>query len=643
MARATRGNDAQFTYDFGIAIAQSTVNKVTRLTGATLSLASAFYALKTSAAEYVDALRVNTLRYGGLLSTMKAIEQTQNRILKGQSQFGSDDQLAGMNRLAAAGVDIKNNLDWITKAAHATGKSFSEFSGIIASAISGNMQGLVDMGVLTQRAVRMFEKYPADTIMRQQAILGFVKSHKGLMAAIRSDFETIQDQMLRIKTTWKEFVRSIVGKPNDPGSLYGQVTSTLKMIAEAMSSKVEALKRYGYMIGQVMGWTIKQIGHFAMWVGRQVSRVTGNIWKLTDDFQQQTRSLIVWLEFWKLKIVDFFREYENVIKGVIKWFLIFKVAKLALTITGPILKSVWLASKNFFNLARALGSTIKALGLFKGLWFFIVNSLPMAFFNGMTKILGLIKGVGSAIAGLFTASNPVGWIILAIALFTTLYVKCEKFRTFMNSVFEMVGEIIRHMWNTLNFIYVQARIGLTKLGDWFVEKIWTPVKGFFGQAKEWISDMWNRFKDSSIGQWIDKWIVQPIKSAFEWIADVWNKIKGWVTGGISGVTKFFRGTNERIISATEATASQYGIKTALWTKPVEVPQLSSKSTTPIASNPMMSSPAPVTNDNSASSVTVSNGAVQIIVQKGDNIDETLLAQKIKEVLNDMSRNVRGGE
>lgn len=227
MAGTASGNNAQFTYDFGIAIAQSTVNKIARLTGATLSLASAFYALKTTAAQYVDILKANTIRYGGVLSTMQAIEQVQKRILKGQSQFGMDDQMTGMNRLAAAGIDIKNNLDWITKAAHATGKSFSEFSGIVASAISGNMQGLVDMGLLTQRAIRMFEKYPADTIMRQQAILNFVKTHKGLLSAIRNDFETIQDQMLRIKTTWQEFARSIVGKPNDPNSLYGQVVSTL--------------------------------------------------------------------------------------------------------------------------------------------------------------------------------------------------------------------------------------------------------------------------------------------------------------------------------------------------------------------------------------------------------------------------------
>ena len=102
--RATRGNNAQFTYDFGIAIAQSTVNKITRLTGASLTLASAFYALKSTSEQYISTLRENTLRFGGVLSTMKAMEQAQNRLIKGQSYFSVDDQLKGMNELMAAGI-----------------------------------------------------------------------------------------------------------------------------------------------------------------------------------------------------------------------------------------------------------------------------------------------------------------------------------------------------------------------------------------------------------------------------------------------------------------------------------------------------------------------------------------------------------
>ena len=39
-----------------------------------------------------------------------------------------------------------------------------------------------------------------------------------------------------------------------------------------------------------------------------------------------------------------------------------------------------------------------------------------------------------------------------------------------------------------------------------------------------------------------------------------------------------------------------------------------------------------------------NGAIQIVVQKGEGIDERVLAQKVRGVLNDMKRegDMRGG-
>lgn len=639
---ATRGDSSRFTYDFGIAIAQSTVNKVARLTGASLTLASAFYALKESAKEYVEQLKLNSLHFGGLLSTMKAVEQAQNRIILGQSKFSVEDQLTGMKRLAAVGVDMKENLDWISKAAHATGKSMSEFSGIVASAIGGNMQGLVDMGMLTQRATRMFEKYPANTIMRQQAMLNFMKTHKGLQQAIKNDFETIKDQMLRIKTTWKSLVKAIVGEPTDPNSLYGQVRASLKLVAESMARSATTLKRFGYMTGQVLGWVIKQVGYLVTWLGRQVSNLLGKIWTITDNFKEQTKSFIVWLEFWKLKIVDFFKEYGHAIMTVIKWLLIFKVAKMALMITKPILTSIKAGVNWMYRLIYCIWDTCRHLGILKGLWFFIVDSLP----NSVWKVIKLISSIGRAIFSAFTASNPIGWIILVIAAFVTLYLKCEKFRKLANRIFEMFAEYWRLLWNSLNYLYVQVRIGLIKFGEWFTEKIWTPIKKFFTLAGDWIAGMWDKFKDTTVGQWIDKWIVQPIKKVYDWVVEIWKKLSGFVKGGISTVTNFLRGANNNIVSATEAAASQYGIKTATWGSEVHIDDnwvnkgKQKPSVTPVV-NPL----TPVggnTNNTRTTNVNVSNGAVQIVVQKGDNIDEATLARKIKDELKDMNRNVRGG-
>lgn len=715
--KATSGNNAQFTYDFGIAIAQSTVNKVTRLTGASLTLASAFYALKTTATEYVGTLRENTLRFGGVLSTMKAIEQAQNRLIKGQSYFNVDDQLRGMNDLMAVGIDARENLEWINKAAHATGKNFAEFSGMIASAIQGNTSALVDAGLMTQRATRMFDKYEANTIMRQQAILDFVKNHKGLMNAIKNDFETIQDQSRRIKATWQSFLKSIMGSPKDPNSFYGQIVSSMRMVAEALSRNSEQIQRYGFVIGQTLGWVIKQIGHFVVWIGRQVNKVLTSVWKVTDDFQNQTRSMLVWLEFWKLRVLDFFKKYSSEIKTILKLLVAYKALKAVFVVGKSAVASVialknawrgavllqgrylrmmgpigtrfsrWLMSlaafmpKSFRRIWVSMGKTIMLLPvyfktalkgipkMFTSLFGFIGRGIRTVF----SLVLNLPKLIGVALKGVRTlymallGSNPVGWVILAITLLTTLYKKSERFRVFVNTLFKLMFESIKLVWNSASYVITWVMVGFKKVWEAFKNHVWTPISNFFSWAWDSVKTLWSSFKDTSVGQWIDKWIVTPLKSAFEWILNAWNTI----VSGLGKALEWLGIANTKVSTATQDLAKQQGVPTLPtfsggtydlndstdylqnpFKKNVnEIPganPISDQTPTELPSvNPLLvETPAPQTPPapTSSTSMTFNNGAIQIIVDKGENIDESKLARKVREVISDLNRetNLRGG-
>lgn len=359
---AQRGSMAQFSYDFGIAIAQNTVNRVTRLAGASLTLASAFYALKNTATEYVNTLRENTLRFGGVLSTMKAMEQAQDRLIKGQSYFSVDDQLRGMNELASVGIKVGKNLNWINKAAHATGKSYAQFAGMISSAIQGNSQALVDAGLMTQGATRMFDKYAAGTIMRQQAILNFVKNHKGLMNAIKNDFVTIQDQMRRLQAVWQGFLQSIIGKPNDPSSLYGQIAKAMGGVADSLAANMKTIRRYGYIIGHVLGWVAHQVGSFVKWIGHITKKAIQSVWKVTDNYQEQARSIVVWLEFWKQTIVDYFQKYKGEIKMLLKLLLLYEGLKYTFVIGDAAIKSIRRFRKEMQRLAILQQAYIDFMG-----------------------------------------------------------------------------------------------------------------------------------------------------------------------------------------------------------------------------------------------------------------------------------------
>lgn len=703
-SRATTGTNAQFTYDFGIAIAQSTVNKITRLTGATLTLASAFYALKTSAKEYVDTLKENTLRFGGVLSTMRAMEQAQNRLIKGQSYFSMDDQLRGMNQLMAVGIDVGENLEWINKAAHATGKSYSEFAGIIASAIQGNSQALVDAGLMTQRATRIFDKYEANTIMRQQAILNFVRNHKGLMNAVKNDFETIQDQMTRIRGSWKSFLESIVGKPNDPNSFYGQIVSSMKMVATALARNMEQIKRYGFIIGQTLGWVIRQIGHFVVWIGRQTKKAIDSVWKVTDDFQNQTRSLLVWLEFWKLKVLDFFKAYGDEIKTILKLLLAYKALKYVFVIGGAAIKSVkayraalmgtialqkrYMAymgpfvgktAKFFQSLAVWLPRPFRRAWVYMGKFFAdfrynigrVGKSIVVAFAaplkwltKGFRLIIGLVRNIGVLIPALFkgiralwvslNATNPIGWIILAITLLATLYAKCEGFRNFVSNIFKIIVEHLKFQWNLLMYIFTWIMVGVKKLWNG-IKWLWDKLKGVFSWIWGGIKSLWSAFMDTKVGKFIDEKIVQPLRGVFEWISKAWNTL----LKGLGRALEFFGLANDRLSTATEEVAEKYGViklPTFPGSKP-EPAESTSEEKNPFGgldstgvSNPMMdmdkAAPAmpAASSAGATTSMNFNNGAIQIIVQKGEDIDENLLAQKVRGVINDMRRegDMRGG-
>ena len=801
--RATRGDSAQFTYDFGIAIAQSTVNKVARLTGVTLSLASAFYALKTTASEYVDTLRENTLRFGGMLSTMKAMQQAQDRLITGVSRFDVRDQMEGMNKLMAAGVDVKKNMDWIEKAAHATGKSFDQFSGMIANAVQGNLQGLVDAGLMTQRATRAFTKFQGNTRMMQGAVMNFLRNHKGLMSAIKNDFVTIEDGVRRLKAVMTSFLQSVIGKPNDPNSLYGSVARVFNMIADkfgkdgVLSKNMKMLRQYGEGVGIVMSWVVRKIGEVMIWLGRQAKKAM--MWLLGDSetFAERMRSLVVWLEFWKLKVVDifkaitgavrnFYNEHKELIKVIGQVFL----AYLAWGVVWNIITKGTLAIQGMVFACKALRNAILSAGgawamfskgmavaMFKGAksrsffrlfgltpykvnaWFLnlgagaasafsagfsAVKGLTLATWNGMltfmktgwlktirfmmlpfmlawnglvtaivkwfkfsyllwTKPMGALKMIGNGlkfIMGLFGkffrfiiggfrfvinmvmnlpkfiglltkgmralfamlgVSNPVGWIVTAIALLGVLYAKCKTIRVFMNNLFKFLWESVKMVWNLIYGAFVYIVYAIKKTWQWLKEYIFLPIANFFKAAWGWIKDMWKAFMNTAVGRFINDYIVSPLKTLFDWMLKAWN----WIVKAMAKAVEWIAGANSDLAKNINALAAENGL-----------PQLAAAGGTydtnddtnylnpknwgiedmmpkgggnepPAPKNPLLSEPSGNSGNGgggTTNNISLSNGAVQIIVPKGTDIDEAKLARMVRDEIRNLDRenNMRSG-
>lgn len=690
MAKKSRGSEAQFTYDFGIAIAQSTVNKLTRLTGATVTLASAFYSLQQISKQYVETLKTNALQFGGQIQSMRAMAEAQERLMKGVTPFGVEDQLAGIDALRAVGVAAQKDFKFLSDAAKASGRDFGQFASSIANGISGNMSGLVQMGLLTERAVRMFEKYPANTIMRQDAIMNFVRQHKGLLNLIKNDFDTVQNQMMRLKETWKMFVQSIMGKPNDPGSFYGQIVSTVRQLADSFVKNGKLIRQWGFAIGQVLGFVVKSVGQFVRWTGRQVGSVLGMLWKTTDNYKNEVRAFVVWLEFWKVKIVSFFKSYGSEIKTILKLLILYKALSMAFNVTSAAILGVK-ALCTWWRTARALQLRYIATGAggfrsklasmaafmprgFRAFWIGtgrILNKIGgqiafigfklkpvtkslgiflLAFAKNpakglvtMVKLLGripqlLAAGVkgGSMMMAAFGVSNPVGWILLAIAAFAILYAKFKGFRdavkTWFNWWKENVILYVKILWEGLKLV-------------WNVV-VWIYTK--FKQLFKLVGKIWDIFKDTKVGNSINKYIVKPLTKVFNFIWDVVKKIGNFFKGTLGWILdKLTKANNFMSGEIADANVGTKGAKGGTNSVQVSPPQTETSKET--QDNPLLTSQDNGEGfgdmDTGVSEYNFEKGAVQIIVQKGENIDEEKLKRIITKAIEDMKRTAdnRGGK
>ena len=239
----------------------------------------------------------------------------------------------------------------------------------------------------------------------------------------------------------------------------------------------------------------------------------------------------------------------------------------------------------------------------------------------------------------------MGWIILATTAFTVLYAKCEKFRNFINRIFSGIRESIQIVWNSFVWLFTQVRIGWQGLKDGFINYVIDPVSEAVKGLIPNINAMWDAFKNNSVVKWMRENIINPIGKINKFIMPMVKWAAGTLNPAIGAVdffrnTDFLRNTNRDIADAARDLANKHGFGDYTW---------GGNSVTPTDSvptpNPIISGTPPVSqNTTENQSVVLGNGAVQIIVQKGENIDERRLAQEIRRVLSDIQRDnrIRGG-
>lgn len=167
---------------------------------------------------------------------------------------------------------------------------------------------------------------------------------------------------------------------------------------------------------------------------------------------------------------------------------------------------------------QSLGIGVALAGviiLIQGIIDFVKDPSWENFGTILTGLTLILAGVAIAMLAV-NASNPVGWILLAIAAVVAL------------------GAIIIKNWDSIKEVF-------SKIWSWISEKVIEPVKNGFASAGEFLKEKWNNIKEFFSGLW--EGMKDGAKNAWEGIKNVFSKVatffKNIFSNAWEGVKKVF--------------------------------------------------------------------------------------------------------
>lgn len=209
------------------------------------------------------------------------------------------------------------------------------------------------------------------------------------------------------------------------------------------------------------------------------------------------------------------------------------------------------AAQKFMLVVLALVAALGPLLIFVGK---IISSIG-SILTFAPKIVSMLSTIKTAVSGLFSvlAANPIvliiGAIVALIAIFVTLWNKCEWFRNFWIGLWENIKNIFN---NVINFIVslVKTRINnllniANLINTYVIQPIWNMLKNFGAFLQNsviWINTyiiqpIWNKIQEflamlQTIAEWINANVIQPILNIVipivqkigEIIAKIWEII-----------------------------------------------------------------------------------------------------------------------
>lgn len=171
------------------------------------------------------------------------------------------------------------------------------------------------------------------------------------------------------------------------------------------------------------------------------------------------------------------------------------------------------------------------------------NEVAMSIIEGVAIAIGLVTGaltlyniamgVCNVVTGIFAGimavlTSPITIVIAIIGALIAVIILCVKHWDKIKETAQKCWEGIKNAWNNA--------------GQWFNEKIITPIKNFFNNlwtnVKNTASNAWNGIKSvwNVVTNWFNNTIISPIRNVF---GGLWNGLKNGASGAWQGIKNVF--------------------------------------------------------------------------------------------------------
>lgn len=539
--------DNGLAYDFGVAIAQGASNALAVMATKVITITGSIYALIDAGKKSDEMLRSNQLAMGGYANFLKSVDYFSEKVISGKSYFDVSDLMEGAKELSHAGLDFKKNFALINEAAQAVGSDFTQMAATIRN---GDYSALAQAGLITDRMATNMERTTFTQQQGTQRVLALLQQaeRKGLF---KQNVATLEQTIGRITEMYNTFMRSVIGDIKDPEGFWFVLRKTIASFADFFAERMDKIKKIGELVGKVLTWVVRMVGDFVKYMYKFLQSIIGNTDSFFSNWQEKMLSFGLWLAIMRIKIRDFFLEYQEVIFATLKALIAYKMFKFGANLWTGALAS----AKNYFGGVNFGIKRLKVqfLLLTKNFNSAYSASARMGEVWKNTSILSVLRNMGVAAwnyAGAMLAANiplliTVGIVAAIIAVVYLLWKYWDDIRGYANefsdnaliilAIFNpLVGLIMimakywteivtiaKNVWQVLvNVTDIIMSIGKIVISNWFgfkplfiwLQKKWDWFDGFMSNK---FGSHWKNFKAI---------FFDPIKNAFNYLGELIGKV-----------------------------------------------------------------------------------------------------------------------